>query len=126
MIMLSQILFYLLVGWSISSTVVNGSIFDSIRNWCLVKAPFFGKLLSCIRCFSFWIGAFLFGFLTFKDQFPAVFVGFPVEINYVFFPFVQSGFSVIMESFVIFLIKDRSVKIYEESKSENGKNSEHL
>lgn len=117
--MYSELLLYLFIGWSISSTLVNGSIFDGIRNWLLIMSPFFGKLFSCVRCSSFWIGFFLFSFLTYEDFLGVVFHGLPIWINYIFLPFLQSGFSVVVESFVIFLVKERGIKIYEEVKEKN-------
>jgi hypothetical protein len=107
-------LVFLFLGWSISSTLVNGSIFDNFRNWLLVFYPLFGKLLSCVRCSSFWIGLFIFSFLVSEK----IFVPFPelpsntlrfFLLNYLAMPFIQSGFSVVVESFVIFLVKDSSI-----------------
>jgi len=118
----TNFLVFLFLGWSISSTLVNGSIFDSFRNWLLVFYPIFGKLLSCVRCSSFWIGLCLFTFLAAER----IFILFPEVpqnsinyflLNYLSLPFIQSGFSVAFESFVIFLVKDSSFGVSREKKN---------
>ncbi len=96
----------LLFGFSVTTTVVNGSIFDSLRNWALVKAPAIGKLLSCIMCFGFWIGVLIF--------YPLNFLGFlepigkmPIWFNYIFYPFIQSTTGMVLESLIIFFRKQQ-------------------
>jgi len=101
---MEMILLFLFIGWTFATTVVNGSIFDRIRNWLLVKLPLLGKLFSCIRCLSFWTGLFIFGMLTKYDYIHEIF-GLPLYFNFIIYPFIQSGVSVIIESFVIFLRK---------------------
>jgi hypothetical protein len=53
------ILLTALIGWSITNLLVNGSIFNPIRNYFLVKLPIFSKLLTCMQCSGFWVGIFL-------------------------------------------------------------------
>lgn len=120
-----EFIFYLFVGWSITSTIVNGSIFDSLRNWLLVMAPLFGRLVTCVRCLGFWVGFFLFSFLTVENCIGAVLPGLPEWLNSFVMPFVQSGFGVIVESIVIFLIKERTVNIYEARKTGNEQGTDH-
>ena len=98
------ILLFLFIGWTFATTIVNGGIFDRIRNWLLVKAPIVGKLFSCIRCLSFWTGLFIFGMLTEYGHIKGIFT-LPLYFNFIIYPFIQSGVSVIVESFVIFLRK---------------------
>lgn len=99
------ILFFFL-GWGITSTVINGSIFDKIRNYFIVNYPLIGKLFSCVRCLGFWVGAFMFIPLVYLGVIPPIF---PPEVPYVVsifsMPIFQSNFGVVMESFVIFLVK---------------------
>lgn len=98
------ILAFLFIGWSFATTIVNGSIFDKIRNWLLVRIPILGKLFSCIRCLSFWVGLSIFGMLTNYGFITNIF-GLPLYFNFIIYPFIQSGVSVIIESFIIFLRK---------------------
>lgn len=114
--MATQLVIFLMIGWSISSTIVNGSIFDDLRNWCLVKAPLLGKLLSCVRCSSFWIGLALFSILAPDGLLGFILPGFPSWMSLLVLPFLQSGFSVVVESLVIFLVKDRIINVFSELK----------
>ncbi len=59
-------LIYILIGWGITDILVNGSIFNGIRNYFLVKSPAIGKLFSCIQCSGFWVGI-LMGCLFYSD-----------------------------------------------------------
>lgn len=102
--MMEFIITMLLFGFAVTTTVVNGSIFDKLRNWTLVKAPFFGKLLTCIMCFGFWVGVLIFyplNLLGFLDPIGEM----PIWFNYVFYPFIQSSVGMTLESIIIFLRK---------------------
>ena len=102
---MNYILFFAL-GWAVTSTIVNGSIFDKIRNYFLVKYPILGKLFSCIRCLGFWIGASIFIPLTLLGYLNPLFGGeIPLWISLLSMPFLQSNFGVLMESFLIYLLK---------------------
>lgn len=48
-----------LLGWSATSILVNGSIFDQIRIYLQVKIPFISKLMTCIQCSGFWVGVLI-------------------------------------------------------------------
>jgi hypothetical protein len=102
---MTYILLFLL-GWGITSTIINGSIFDGIRNYFMVKSPMLGKLFSCIRCLGFWIGFVIFIPLTHFSIIPPIFPeGIPYFISLFSMPIFQSNFGVIVESFLIFLVK---------------------
>ena len=108
-----ELLFLLFTGWCITSGIVNGSLLDPIRNWTLVKAPMISKLFTCIRCLGFWVGFFLFGSLTMFNVIGPVISGLSTGtlINYILFPFIQSSSGIIIESVVIFLMRDRRIEI---------------
>jgi hypothetical protein len=102
---MTYILLFLL-GWGITSTIVNGSIFNGIRNYFTVKSPILGKLFSCVRCLGFWVGAFIFIPLVHIGIVPPIFPkGIPYFISLCSMPIFQSNFGIVMESFLIFLIK---------------------
>jgi hypothetical protein len=105
-----NILFILFVGWCITSTTVNADVLDPIRNYLLVKAPKLSKLMTCVRCLGFWVGALLFGAINFLGNLDSFF-GLPVYFNYFIFPFVQSSSGVIMESVLVFLHSRNTVVI---------------
>jgi len=96
----------LFFGWCVTSILVNGSIFDKFRNYLIIRFPFFGKLFSCTMCLGVWIGAAIF--------WPCLYHGYaryilpepiPHWISYLMLPALQSGFAVILESIIIFLVK---------------------
>ena len=59
-------LIYILIGWGITDILVNGSIFNGVRNYFLVKSPAIGKLFSCVQCSGFWVGI-LMGILFYSN-----------------------------------------------------------
>lgn len=99
-----MILILLFFGWSLTSLLVNGSIFHPIKNYLAVKVPFLYKLLDCIQCTGLWVGALIFYpiLLMTPDQ-----IGFfPwIWVDFIFYPVIQSGVSVLIESIVIWLVK---------------------
>jgi hypothetical protein len=97
----------LFAAWSITSIFVNGSIFDRFRTYLIVKHPFLGKLFSCTMCLGFWVGLVLYPPLFYFNYLPSIFSNdIPFFFNYFLFPFIQSGFGVLVESFVIYLVRN--------------------
>ena len=94
---------YLFLGWSLTSLLVNGSIFNPLRNYLLVMYPFFGKLLSCIQCTGVWVGAIIFIPLLAVGEVP--YISSYEWLGYIAYPIIQSGFSVLIESLIIYLVK---------------------
>lgn len=94
---------YLFLGWSLTSILVNGSIFDPLRNYLLVMYPFFGKLLSCIQCTGVWVGIIIFIPLLAVGEVP--YITTYKWVGYIAYPIIQSGVSVLIESFIIYLVK---------------------
>ena len=72
---METIFYFTLCSFGLSNIIVYGKIFEKQRNWITEHSTFFGSLLNCIMCFSFWSGillsfiyspsnAILFGFNT--------------------------------------------------------------
>jgi hypothetical protein len=108
---METIIFLLFVGWCVTTTIINGDIFDPIRNYTLVRFPKIAKLFTCVRCLGFWIGFIGFGSLTISGIMGDVVAGVPPFFNLVVLPFVQSGSCVLLESLIVFLHKQTSVNI---------------
>ena len=54
------ILLFILVSYGITNILVFGSIFEGWRNfWVKFNPSFFGKLMTCPLCLSFWVGGIL-------------------------------------------------------------------
>jgi len=58
-IKMKQIIYLSFVTASVSFTVTEMKIFQSLREWLKKKNSFFGELLSCCYCFSHWVAAIL-------------------------------------------------------------------
>ena len=108
-----EFLITLIIGWSITSILVNGTIFDGLRVYLQVKAPSLSKLLTCIQCSGFWVGVFL-GILSYTGV-----VTNPVDswvlsshwlsevfLTCISYGFLNSGVSVILDSLIVYLIKE--------------------
>lgn len=105
---------FLIIGWSITSILVNGSIFDSLRVYLIVKFPSLSKLMTCMQCSGFWVG-FIIGLFSISglivnpigdliSQDSKYLSGFLSVLSY---SFLNSGISVLLNSLVIFLVKER-------------------
>lgn len=105
-----NILLILFFGWCITSTIVNADVLDPIRNYLLVRLPKLSKLMTCVRCLGFWVGALLFGAINYSGNLEPFF-GLPIWLNYFMLPFVQSSSGVIMESCLVFLHSRNTVVI---------------
>lgn len=88
--------------WSISNIVVYGKIFEPLRDWVIVKSDFFGSLLSCIQCSSFWIGT-IFSLMFFSLTRNTI--GDFGFWNYILDGFLLSGITMIIEIIYIKLSK---------------------
>jgi hypothetical protein len=47
------------MAYGMTSILVWGSIFDSLREWIKSHSKFFGDLISCTLCTATWVGFFL-------------------------------------------------------------------
>lgn len=57
-----KVIIFMLLTYGIVNIAVFGSIFEGWRNfWNKVNPSFFGSLMSCPMCLSFWVGAILSG-----------------------------------------------------------------
>ncbi len=112
-----MIFILLLIGWSITNIIVNGSILDGLRIYLMVKSQIFSKLLTCMQCSGFWVGVFL-GFLSCLDHIINPFSAIINSDSLLYFPltilmwgFLNSGISVLVNSLIVFLLNSFSSKI---------------
>lgn len=56
---MTQLIFWILVAYGMTSILVWGSIFEKVREFIKKNSKFFGDLISCTLCTSTWIGFFL-------------------------------------------------------------------
>lgn len=99
-----------MIGWSLTNLLVNGSIFDSLRNYLLVKSPAIAKLLTCMQCSGFWVGV-LIGLLVYHGiLYNILFYAVPIQdawysqpLTIFFHGVFISGVSVFINSILTFL-----------------------
>jgi len=96
-----EIFLYLFFCWAITNIIVNGTILEPIRNYLLLKARVFGKLFTCIMCSGFWVGILMYNFFPF----PNGFIFEDAIRNWIAFGFFSSGFSVIINSLIVYFLK---------------------
>ena len=54
-----MLLFWILSAYGMTTIIVYGSIFEKFRDFVIRYSNFFGKLITCMMCTSFWVGAFM-------------------------------------------------------------------
>lgn len=52
--------FYILSVWGLTHILVASKIMEPLRNWLLINSPFFGDMLNCYQCTSFWTSMILY------------------------------------------------------------------
>jgi hypothetical protein len=112
-----MLLLLIIIGWSITNIIVNGSIFDKIRIYLMVKNQMFSKLLTCMQCSGFWVGIGL-GIFSVLDHIVNPFYDFLNPGSILYLPltilawgFFNSGISVLVNSLIVFLLNSFSSKI---------------
>jgi hypothetical protein len=55
-------IFYILCVWGLTHILVASKILEGFRNWLLINSPFFGDMLNCYQCTSFWVSMILYFF----------------------------------------------------------------
>lgn len=58
--------YFVFICYGITSIVVQSKLFKPLREIIKTKSNFFGSLLSCMMCFSFWVGLFVVPVLAFS------------------------------------------------------------
>lgn len=56
---METLLLWAFIAYGMTSILVWGSIFESIRQWIKSKSKFFGDLISCTLCTATWVGFFM-------------------------------------------------------------------
>jgi len=101
-------IFYLLAVWGLTHILVSSKIFEGPRNWLLISFPFFGEMLNCYQCTSFWASMFLYFF--FNDlhidavSFP-IMNGYRIGADVFLWGFIGSGVISFMSVIMSILIK---------------------
>jgi hypothetical protein len=61
---MESFIFFILSVWGLTHILVSSKIFEGLRNWLLISFPFFGEMLNCYQCTSFWTSIILYFFFN--------------------------------------------------------------
>ena len=92
-----SLLIFILACWGLTHILVVGTIFDVPRDWITIKSQFFGNMLACHQCCSFWVGMAM-SFVV--DGLPDLFIG---PLDFFFWGLVSSGAVCILKALNHFL-----------------------
>lgn len=104
---MSTFFFYILSVWGLTHILVSSKIMESLRNWLLIKSPFFGDMLNCYQCTSFWTSIilyFLFSDLNFGGFYFYI-KEFKFSVDFIISGFIGSGIISFISVFMSILIK---------------------
>jgi len=61
---MTNLILFILASWGLTHILVSGKIFETPRNWIIIKNEFLGGILTCYQCTGFWSGMFIAGCFT--------------------------------------------------------------
>jgi hypothetical protein len=85
--------FYLLSVWGLTHILVASKIIEPTRNWLLINSPFFGDMLNCYQCTSFWTSMILYFFFNdlHINAVSTTVYGYRVGVDFLLWSFIGSG-----------------------------------
>ena len=86
-------IFYILCVWGLTHILVASKILEGFRNWLLINSPFFGDMLNCYQCTSFWVSMilyFFFGNLR-LETIDLIIRGYRISPDFLLYSFIGSG-----------------------------------
>jgi hypothetical protein len=96
-----SIFIYLFCSWGFTHILVAGSIFETPRNWLIVRSKFLQGVLTCHQCCGFWVGMILYFFTTSLPDF------FWLYSDFIFWGFISSGMNALTNAIILFLLSNR-------------------
>ncbi len=105
--MTSIFFFYLLSVWGFTHIVVASKILQNFRDWVTIKSEFFGYLLDCYQCFSFWTSMILYFALPgLQELSPRISLhNFQLSLDPILYSFIGSGLVSFLAAFLSLIIK---------------------
>jgi hypothetical protein len=100
-------IFYILSIWGLTHILVASKILEGFRNWLLINSPFFGDMLNCYQCTSFWASMILyFLFAPLKlDTINFMLHGYRISPDFLLYSFIGSGIVSFIAVILSLLIK---------------------
>lgn len=99
--------FYILSIWGLTHILVASKILESFRNWLLINSPFFGEMLNCYQCTSFWTSMVLYFFFDSLelDTIDFMIQGHRISPDFLLYSFIGSGLVSFIAVILSLLIK---------------------
>jgi hypothetical protein len=100
-------IFYILSIWGLTHILVASKILEGFRNWLLINSPFFGDMLNCYQCTSFWSSMVLYFFFdTLKlNTISFMIHGYRISPDFLLYSFIGSGLVSFISVILSLLIK---------------------
>lgn len=100
-------IFYILSIWGLTHILVASKILEGFRNWLLINSPFFGDMLNCYQCTSFWTSMILYFFFeSLKlNTIDFIFHGHRISPDFLLYSFIGSGLVSFIAVILSLLIK---------------------
>jgi len=84
---------YILSVWGLTHILVSSKIIEPLRNWLLIRLTFFGDMLNCYQCTSFWTSMIL--YFLFNDlhinAISTTIYGYRFGVDFLLWAFIGSG-----------------------------------
>ena len=100
-------IFYILCVWGLTHILVASKILEGFRNWLLINSPFFGDMLNCYQCTSFWTSMILYFFFESLKLNTIDFIlrGHRISPDFLLYSFIGSGLVSFIAVILSLLIK---------------------
>lgn len=105
--MITSFFFYIACVWGLTHILVSSRIFSSLRDWVLIKSLFWGELLNCYQCTSFWTSIII--YFVFNDlrlnTISSEFFGVTISLDFLLWGFIGSGLVSFLSVILSLIIK---------------------
>ena len=100
-------IFYILCVWGLTHILVASKILEGFRNWLLINSPFFGDMLNCYQCTSFWTSMILYFFFDNLrlETIDLIIRGYRISPDFLLYSFIGSGLVSFIAVILSLLIK---------------------
>jgi hypothetical protein len=100
-------IFYILGVWGLTHILVASKILEGFRNWLLINSPFFGDMLNCYQCTSFWASMILYFFFDNLrlETIDFIIKGYRISPDFLLYSFIGSGIVSFIAVILSLLIK---------------------
>lgn len=105
--MITSFIFYIMCVWGFTHIVVSSKILSNIRDWITIKSSFFGEMIGCYQCTSFWVSIivyFIFNDLNLNTV-HCIFFGYRLSLDFLLWGFIGSGLVSYLSVILSLLVK---------------------